>query len=104
MVKDAAPVLVAALLAALLLAGCTGPNAPIENQPTVLSGAFTADRTESDLDDFGATLARHDVDCPLMESFPEQFSCRMPLARCQDLRADLVEKEYLGHLSGCAAQ
>lgn len=69
----------------LLFAGCLG--APAEEW--VLGGAFTAERTQADVDALCDVARAHGVDCLLMESYPEQFSFRFRTeGACEDARAD----------------
>lgn len=87
--------------ATLLLAGCASAG---EGPSFRLSGAFTADRTQADLDDFHATVAPYSDDVALLESFPEQFVVHGIVGGCEQLRATLQAKDYVASVSACAAE
>ena len=88
-------------MAALVLAGCASAG---EGPSFRLSGAFTADRTQADLDDFRATVAPYSDDVALLESFPEQFVVHGIVGGCEQLRATLQGKDYVASVSACAAE
>ena len=93
-----APALVAALVAA---AGCASPD---ESESFQLSGSFTADRTQEDLDEFDAIVAPYSDDVAILESFPEQFSIRGIVGGCEQLRSTLDAKEYIASVSACRVE
>ena len=87
--------------AAVLLAGCASAS---EGPSFRLSGAFTAERTQADLDDFHATVAPYSGDVALLESFPEQFVIHAIVGGCDHLRATLQGKDYVASVSACVAE
>lgn len=85
------------LLAALVLAGCSGDAVSYR-----LGGSFTQTRTAADMDDFQATVAPYSDDVAIMESFPEQFSIRdLDADGCAELRGKLLAKTYLAVVGEC---
>lgn len=93
--------LVLGLLVALALAGCsTSTSGPSFR----LSGAFTEDRTEQDLQEFDRIVAPYSDDVLIMESFPEQFSIRGIEGGCEQLRVDLQAKDYIASVGTCVAE
>lgn len=89
------------LAAAILLAGCASPAAG----PTfALSGAFTPERTQQDLDEFHAIVAPYSDDVAILESFPEQFSIRGITGGCEQLRATLDAKDYVASVGTCRVE
>lgn len=84
------------LVLAALLSGCSGDAVSYR-----LSGAFTAERTQADLDDFSATVAPYSDDVAIMESFPEQFSIRGLDESCEPLREVLLAKPYIASVGEC---
>lgn len=87
----------------LLLAGCLGSST--EPTPFRLSGSFTEDRTQADLDEFHALVEPYATDVRIMESFPEQFAIDgRDLARCDGLAALLASKDYIAHVGDCLAR
>lgn len=78
-----------ALPLVLALAGCLSPG--VEGESWELHGAFTADRTQADMDAWCEVARAYGQECLLMESFPEQF--RMSFSRevtCQEARQRVV--------------
>jgi hypothetical protein len=90
-----------AAVAALLLSGCGSPD---ESATFQLSGSFTADRTQEDLDEFHAIVEPYSDDVAIMESFPEQFSIRGIVGGCEQLRATLDSKQYIASVGACRAE
>ena len=89
-----------AILAALaiLLSGC----ASVGSGPTFrLSGSFTAERTQADLDEFHAIVRPYSDDVAILESFPEQFVIRSITGGCDQLRATLQSKDYIASVGTC---
>jgi hypothetical protein len=90
-----------ALAALLLLPGC------LEASPTPfgLSGSFTADRTQEDLEEFQALVAPYATDVRILESFPEQFAIDgRDLGDCAELAALLEAKDYVAQVGACRAR
>ena len=83
-------------LLALALAGCTD-----EGDSYRLGGAFTADFTQADRDEFARITAEYSDDVAIMESFPEQFAVHHMHHGCEELRAKLLEKSYIASVSAC---
>jgi hypothetical protein len=82
----------------LLSAGCLSA-APT---PFRLSGAFTAERTEADLQEFQALVEPYADDVRILESFPEQFAIDgRDRDRCDELAALLRAKPYVAHVGDC---
>jgi hypothetical protein len=88
-------------VALLLLSGCLS-SAPT---PFRLAGAFTAERTEADLQEFHALVEPYAADVRILESFPEQFGIDgHDLERCDELAALLVAKDYIASVGDCLAR
>ena len=88
------------LLVLLLLSGCLS-SAPT---PFDLSGSFTADRTQADLDEFHALVDPYADDVHIMESFPEQFAIDgKDVRRCDELLGLLKAKPYIAQVGPCSA-
>lgn len=85
----------------LLLSGCGTPESGPSFQ---LSGAFTADRTQEDLDEFDAIVRPYSDDIAIMESFPEQFAIRGIEGGCEQLRATLDAKDYIATVGACTPE
>jgi hypothetical protein len=97
-------VLMRALLASALVTAVAGCASPDESETFQLSGSFTADRTQEDLDEFDAIVAPYSDDVAIMESFPEQFSIRGIVGGCEQLRSTLDSKDYIASVSACRVE
>lgn len=92
----------AATVLALALAGCGTPAA---GPSFMLSGAFTADRTQQDLDEFQAIVRPYSDEAPtIMESFPEQFVIHGIEGGCEQLRVTLDSKDYIASVGTCTEE
>ncbi len=87
-----------AVVLGVLLAGCGTPAAGPSFR---LSGTFTQDRTQADLDEFNGIAARYSDDVAILESFPEQFAIRGIVGGCDQLRATLQAKDYVASVGAC---
>jgi hypothetical protein len=95
-----AAVAVFTALLGVLASGC----AATEPTPFRLSGAFTAERTEADLQEFHALVGPYADDVRILESFPEQFAIDgRESDRCDELAALLRAKAYIATVSDCLA-
>lgn len=91
---------VALAIVALFLSGCNG-DAAYER----LGGAFTAQRTAADLDDFQATVRPYSDDVAIRESFPEQFIIHgLDANDCIELSELLRAKPYIATLGPCESE
>lgn len=87
-----------AILAPLaLLAGCMELEAPApgvtDEREWVLSGTFTRERTQDDLDHWCDVARAFGNECVLMESYPEQYRLTFASeAECRDARERLRER------------
>lgn len=84
------------LTTTILLAGCAS-----EGDSYRLSGAFTAERTNADMQEFNDLVDDYSDDVAIMESFPEQFAINHMHHGCEELRAKLLEKSYIASVSEC---
>ena len=92
----------ARLLLVLLVVAASGCMSGPEGAAYQLSGAFTAQRTQADIEEFHEIVAPFSSDVRIMESFPEQFVVAgMSKTGCDDARSQLVGKPYIGSLSQC---
>lgn len=85
----------------VVLAGCASPD---ESETFRLSGSFTGDRTQEDLDEFEAIVEPYSHDVAILESFPEQFSIRGIVGGCEQLRSTLDSKDYIASVSACRVE
>ncbi len=86
-----------AVLIVLMFAGC------VEEEPQSYqwSGAFTAERTNEDLQEFSQFASKHG-DVAILESFPEQFVIsRLDAGGCQFLQPFIESRDYIASHSGC---
>lgn len=90
-----------AVAAVLLAAGCASPG---DSPSFQLSGSFTVDRTQADLDEFQALAEPYSDDVAILESFPEQFVIRGIVGGCEQLRATLASKDYIATLGSCTVE
>lgn len=87
------------LLVVLPLAGC------VEDPTYAVSGSFTEDRTDSDIEELQALADQHDGSVQIRETAPEQFTIGdLSEEDCETVRAILVEKEYLEDVGACVEQ
>ena len=85
----------------VLLSGCGSPG----TGPTFrLSGAFTADRTQADLDEFEGIVRPYSDDVAYLESFPEQFVIAGIQGGCDQLRSTLQAKDYVASVGTCQVE
>lgn len=98
------PRVLRALLASTLVVAVAGCASPDDSETFQLSGSFTADRTQQDLDGFDALVAPYSDDVAIMESFPEQFSIRGIVGGCEQLRSTLDSKDYIASVSACRVE
>lgn len=92
---------VACLLLAGSVAGCSSAS---EGPRFQLAGWFTADFDETDRTEFNAIVRPYSKDVTFMESSPEQFMVRGIVGGCEQLRAELDAKPYVGFIGACVAQ
>lgn len=83
---------------ALGLAGCA------EEDSYRLGGAFTADRTQDDMEEFQRIVEPYSDDVAILESFPEQFAIHHIHHGCEELRAKLQAKAYIASVSNCTIE
>ncbi len=87
------------LLAATSLAGCEAG----ESTSATLGGSFRDTRTDADIQEFNAKVAKYGAQATLAESFPEQFTIAgFDMTACEKLRAELVSKPYIAVLYACS--
>ena len=89
------------VLTLLLFAGCATPD---EGTKFRLSGSFTAERIQADLDEFHAIVRPYSDDVAILESFPEPFSIRGIVGGCEQLRATLETKDYIASVGTCTVE
>lgn len=89
---------VVAIFLAVALSGCGS----VDSGPRFhLTGAFTAERTQEDLDEFHGIVDDYSDDVLILESFPEQFDIRDIVGGCEQLRSTLQAKDYIASLGTC---
>ncbi len=81
----------------LALAGC------VEDGPTYnVTGAFTADRDNADLETLGQWVRERGGDVAIMESFPEQFHASgLSATDCEAFRVQLEQWDFIQSHSEC---
>lgn len=90
--------LLGVVLLPVVLAGCADPTYQV-------TGTFTSDRTEADIEDLRLLAQEHGGDVLIAESFPEQFVISdVSRHECEELRGVLLEKDYLANVDTCSAR
>ena len=92
-----------ALVVAAAMAGCHGPDVrtPAEGDSVRLMGWFT-EYNETIQADFDATVGPYSDNVLMMESFPPGFQILdLDPDACPELRAQLVDKDYLRNIGDC---
>lgn len=67
-----------------------------------LSGTFTEDATQADMEDLGDRVAAHGGTLDLMESFPVQFSASgLDNNGCDAVREEALARDYVAAVGSC---
>lgn len=84
-----------------LASGCLEPAADSEAQHR-FGGSFTAQATQTDMQDFDRRMKAHGGETTIMESFPPQFSvARFGITACKAARAEAENLSYVATTQAC---
>lgn len=89
-----------ALVTLLLVAGCTTQAA---SRPYEISGTFTEDASNEDLEDLRDRLVAYGTTMRVMESFPMQYAIEVDhgQAACHEIETMLEERAYVATIGDC---
>lgn len=83
------------LALAILLAGCADAGESPEGEHRI-SGSFTTERTQADLDAFGSKVSELAGEWVLMESWPEQFQATFSsLTKCEAMHNWVHQQAFI---------